>query len=562
MEGERRKRRLWTWLVALAVLGGLAAYNYWPTEPEKIIISRETTYILGPLNADGTPNYVKYLDDKCAEGVTAANNAAPLLLRAFGPDLLSPRIRAETLRRLDLPADIFDGDKHFVGWRDRARPAKADANAAGDANAASSSAPAETDEDESENEPNLNEVFDMLLAGQVHPDLEAWLASNAGPLELIRRATARDRIYMPLVSASTPPRLLDVVIPTLQGLRQTAVALAARAILKMMHNDPAGAWDDVLALHRLARLMGKDSPTLVQCLVAVGIEELAGRAGIVLATRWLVGAAQARDVLGKLNALAPATDLARTYDQCERLLGLDVAIGISRGNDIAELFSVGGKPATGSKVRLHTNQVLRELNSWYDRMAKPMRLSRSQGRTEGLKAFEDEIKAFAAKRGGRATPLRVGLLKLGGRLTRQALTDVISDCLVSIMIPSFAGAYDYEDQAGMTFEIETLAVALACYRAEQGRWPAELKELCPSPLKEIPPDRFSTIPLIYRPAEKGYLLYSVGRNLRDDGGHCEPRGSGKSSAERADDIAAEVKPVEAASAPAASKPAASHTHSN
>jgi hypothetical protein len=562
MEGERRKMRLWPWLAVLAVLGGLAAYNYWPTEPDKIIISRETTYILGPLNADGTPNYVKYLDDKYAEGVTADNNAAPLLLRAFGPDMLPDKIRSETLGRLNLPADIFDRDKHFIGWRDRARPAKAVASAPADANDANSPAHTETDEDESANEPNINDVFEMLQAGQVHPDLEAWLAENAGPLELICQATVRDKFYLPLVSVSTPPRILDVLIPTLQGLQQAAVALTARAILKMMRDDSASGWDDVFAIHRLARLMGKDSPTLVQCLVAVGLEGIAARAGIVLATRWPMGTTQARDVLGKLNALAPATDVVKSIDEGERFFGLDVAVGIGRGNDIGELFSLSGGQATGSKVCLHTNQVLRELNSWYDRTVKPLHLPRFQGRAEAWKAFDDELRAFATQRGSRATPLRVGLLNLGGRLTRQALTDVISDCLVSVMMPSFGTVCDLEDHAKMTFEIETLAVALACYRAEHGRWPAELKELCPSLLKAIPADRFSTSPLAYRPNENGYLLYSVGRNLRDDGGQCEPRGSGKSSADRKDDIAAEVKPVEAASMPAASRPAASHTHSN
>ena len=543
MEGKRGKRRLWPWLAALAVLGGLAAYNYWPAEPEKIIISRETTYILGPLNPDGTVNYVKYLDDKYAEGVTPENNAAPLLLRAFGPDMLAAEIRGQTLRRLNLPTDIFDHDKHFIAWKDRARPAKADANGTAGINDAISPTTQEQAEDESADEPNINDVYEMLLAGQVHPDLDAWLASNAGPLELVRQATARDRFYLPLVSKSTPPRLIGVLIPTLQVLHQAAVALAARAVLKMMHNDPRGAWEDVLAIHRLARLVGKPAPTLIHRLVALGLEEMGTRAGIVLATRWPLSAAQARDVLGKLNAFGPATDSVDSINECERLYGLDVAIGISRGIDISELFSSSGGLATGSTVQLNTNQVLRDMNSRYDRMGKPMRLSRFQGRTEGLKAFDDDMRDFAAQRGRRATPLRVGLLKLGGRLTRQALTDVMSDCMVCIMIPSLDRFFDIEDRANMTYEIELVAVALAWFHAEHGRWPAELKELCPSLLKEIPADRFSVKPLVYRPCQDGYLLYSIGMNLRDDGGQSEPLSSGKSSDKRKDDIAAEVKPA-------------------
>jgi len=185
VKGKRRRRRLWPWLVVLALLGGLLTYMYWPAGPVEIIVSRETTYILGPLNPDGTPNYVKYLDDKYAEGVTPENNAAPLLLRAFGPDLLPAEIRAESLRRLKLPADIFDGDKHFIGWYDRASAAKADANGASDAN--SSSLPGQ-EEDEFADEPTVSDVFEMFMAGQDHPDLEAWLACNAEALQLACQA--------------------------------------------------------------------------------------------------------------------------------------------------------------------------------------------------------------------------------------------------------------------------------------------------------------------------------------------------------------------------------------
>jgi hypothetical protein len=40
-------------------------------------------------------------------------------------------------------------------------------------------------------------------------------------------------------------------------------------------------------------------------------------------------------------------------------------------------------------------------------------------------------------------------------------------------------------------------------------------------VKEIPPDLFSGKPLIFRPSENGYLLYSVGVNGKDEGGRGE-----------------------------------------
>jgi hypothetical protein len=45
-----------------------------------------------------------------------------------------------------------------------------------------------------------------------------------------------------------------------------------------------------------------------------------------------------------------------------------------------------------------------------------------------------------------------------------------------------------------------------------------MEELAPTYLPEVPLDLFSGKSLIYRPAENGYLLYSVGVNRRDDQG--------------------------------------------
>ncbi len=41
----------------------------------KITVGKDTTYITGPLNADGTVNYVAYINAKHSKGVTPRNNA-------------------------------------------------------------------------------------------------------------------------------------------------------------------------------------------------------------------------------------------------------------------------------------------------------------------------------------------------------------------------------------------------------------------------------------------------------------------------------------------------------
>ena len=113
--GEKRKKR-WKTLVLLAVLvlGAVAAYLYVPMDPVKIIVSRETTFIDGPINPDGTVNYVAALDQQYAEGVTYENNAALPLLRAVGSSVLPDGTRHEMLYRLRLRAKELDKDPNFI----------------------------------------------------------------------------------------------------------------------------------------------------------------------------------------------------------------------------------------------------------------------------------------------------------------------------------------------------------------------------------------------------------------------------------------------------------------
>jgi hypothetical protein len=72
-----------------------------------------------------------------------------------------------------------------------------------------------------------------------------------------------------------------------------------------------------------------------------------------------------------------------------------------------------------------------------------------------------------------------------------------------------------------------LAFALAAYQLDQGSYPKTLDALAPKYLTKIPDDLFTGKPLVYRPSEKGYLLYSFGPDGKDDEGRGtkdEPKG--------------------------------------
>jgi hypothetical protein len=68
--------------------------------------------------------------------------------------------------------------------------------------------------------------------------------------------------------------------------------------------------------------------------------------------------------------------------------------------------------------------------------------------------------------------------------------------------------------------ILTARTGLACriFKSRTGEYPENLEALVPGLLTEVPVDPFTGNPLVYRREGKGFLVYSLGSNLKDDGG--------------------------------------------
>ncbi len=69
-----------------------------------------------------------------------------------------------------------------------------------------------------------------------------------------------------------------------------------------------------------------------------------------------------------------------------------------------------------------------------------------------------------------------------------------------------------------------LAVAVYIYKCRNGEYPETLDALVPSIVKELPSDPFTGKDFIYQREGKQFVVYSHGKNARDDGGNWEPSG--------------------------------------
>ena len=77
-------------LLAMSLSGWCLAQDAVVEQPKpafvpKITISKETTWVTGPLKANGAIDYHAVVNRRYRQGVTVENNAVVLLYRAMGP---------------------------------------------------------------------------------------------------------------------------------------------------------------------------------------------------------------------------------------------------------------------------------------------------------------------------------------------------------------------------------------------------------------------------------------------------------------------------------------------
>jgi hypothetical protein len=95
--------------------------------------------------------------------------------------------------------------------------------------------------------------------------------------------------------------------------------------------------------------------------------------------------------------------------------------------------------------------------------------------------------------------------------------------LVSTMVPALGRVTTKEASGLARLRLAQTALALEQFRlANANRYPDALTELSPKFLPAVPEDPFDGQPLRYRKAGEGYLIYSVGPDLKDDGGARKP----------------------------------------
>jgi hypothetical protein len=109
-----------------------------------------------------------------------------------------------------------------------------------------------------------------------------------------------------------------------------------------------------------------------------------------------------------------------------------------------------------------------------------------------------------------------------GAIDRQMRQIPASHLLFHMVAPGVAGCCRAELQCLARTRAARTALAIERYRLKTGGLPASLDGLIPEYLAAVPLDPFTGEPLRYKQLAKGYVVYSVGQDLSDDGGKERP----------------------------------------
>jgi RNA polymerase sigma factor (sigma-70 family) len=477
-------------------------------------LGKETTYVAGPLDKDGYVDYEAALNERLGKGISPDNNANVLLWKAVGPHPGGVTMPAKYFEWLKVPAPPERGEYFIDLFR--------------------------YEKDELKLKPHeqtcelcklQSRLSQRPWAQKAYPRIADWLKRNDKPLAVVIEATRRPDYYNPLVSRKTGTEdlvgLICAIQAQLQMEREAATALAIRA---MLHADAARndlAWQDLLACDRLGRLVARGG-TLVESLMGYAISNIASGAELALLDRARPTAAQARAWLRDLEGLPPLPSFAERADLGERFVLLDTVMLTRRSpTRMLALLEALNREGRGSPVRaveppppavvdaLDLDSILRSGNAFYDRIVAALRIQDRAAREKEFDRIGREQKALKTSAGPPADLIEA---LRGGREGTRGLSKRLGDYLISSLMPGIRLVQQARDRTEQVQHNLQLALALAAYRHDHGRYPEKLEALAPKYLKEIPGDLFSGKALIYRPTRSGYLLYSVGVNGRDEGG--------------------------------------------
>jgi len=325
-------------------------------------------------------------------------------------------------------------------------------------------------------------------------ELSAVLATNQTLLDLLHSATELTNSRYPMDLKQG----FQVLLPYLAKVKGSVQLLTAEALFDASNGDIEKALDALRAAGAVANSVAEEPLIISQLVRNASWAIICKRCELLLN-----GATLSEQQLITLQTLFQNGERANAMVRAlagERASGLAVFLGSS---DRMDIFRADLTSPPALKDRLRT--------SLYIGLLKSTGLLRKD-RNFYLDVMATNVAAAEAPFPERLT------------LAQQANTAALSPpsrlmIFSRIMLPALGKAMQRD--ADHTARVRTVLTAIAIERfrcAHNGELPTDLNELVPTYLSSFPRDPYDGQPLRFKRRTTGYVVYSIGSDLRDDGG--------------------------------------------
>jgi hypothetical protein len=360
----------------------------------------------------------------------------------------------------------------------------------------------------------LQKKYDELTAEQRNI-AQRWIQEQNDALELIIEGSRRPYYWRTYESrGENASEMVRVPLPHLLEFRTLAYSLRWRAQLRAEQGQYKDAFDDMKSCYRLGQHLRGDK-FFIEQLLGIAIEAIALQTFRDVLSQYQIDSATLvslqkdfeQIIAGENFVVSLETEKMILYDEIQRCFTSDRFgkghLYIPRFRKIKDIYSnyekAGVEPFILDLVYSvqflfgHPNkeETLESTNELYDYWEQLCRKTTAQIHEES-DAIDNKLKEL-----------------LNGNV------------FLGILTPAFKRVIEISNRLPTEVGAALTMIALLRYEHDTNEYPQNLNQLVTSGyLKQLPMDSFSDKPLVYRRTDDSFILYSLGRNFKDDDGQC------------------------------------------
>lgn len=496
------QRISWSTLILLAGLAALPASALAQPAaklPDGLVLAE-------PSIPAGITGVMRSLNEALSRDVAPRENVAVWITQVIGLGTFDDKLQDASLDMLGIRKLADDGPRlvYFADWLDAQLKA-------------GRAAPA----------PDSPPIAQQFLASNQRlwkrdefPLLAEYLDANSRALDFVVVAADLQKYFAPLLSEEDPPKLMSVSYSVERRMSYLAQCLASRALLRFEEGKPADAYRDLLACHKLARLLANGSPLDVSGAKAHLVDSIAAHAEKGILQSGKLTLESATQLLADLRSLPRFPGPARAADVGERAV-LHQELEVFRQEEEARR---GFFEAAIEKDARQADQIvklgfdfdiaLQRANQLQDQVVRALNITDP---AEQLREFRKLDEAYATWYAN----VEAQEIKIVESFQQdpQAASRWLGENMAMSLRTNLWQRLFTSQRALTRADMTQLGLALVIFKQQRGSYPQSLEALTPALLPGIPSDPYSgKIYLYQHPAENHVQFISWGPNGQNDAG--------------------------------------------